>query len=362
MTESKGSAPPPLPPAHRLPRIPALERIARPHVPLAEPRAEPAHALRRGAVGEGVRHHAALGVLLQAVVADRASRRCSASSTSPGSRRCFALRRGAPRRRRSSRPAARAAPRARSPPPRLAALCCARCTWPRCRAGSARGGRPRARSRRPARSRRARRTAARAREEGEVEVDLAVGRAVERPDRRRARAAGRVDGAGEQHEPRLAVAAAARAEELAPARPRCRPAPPTRTPPARRPRPPARPAAPAAAARGMSALGPADQDARVDRRRPADRPGPRGGRADAEPPPAPRIPMPRRSSTFSLCTKVVPPHGLILLTDADAAQRGGGAGVPLGVRPFCRACAAYGRRRCPFLVIEPARIAYQPNR
>src|SRR5688572_19852435 len=52
--------------------------------------------------------------------------------------------------------------------------------------------------------------------EREVDVDAAVERTVERAHRRRAGAACRIDGAREEHEPRLGVAAAGGLEHLAP--------------------------------------------------------------------------------------------------------------------------------------------------
>ena len=53
-------------------------------------------------------------------------------------------------------------------------------------------------------------------EELEVQIHAAVGRAVERPDRRARLAAGGLDGSGEQDEPRRLVGAAALLEEPAP--------------------------------------------------------------------------------------------------------------------------------------------------
>ena len=80
----------------------------------------------------------------------------------------------------------------------------------RCRAGSARGGRPRARPRRPGRK-----VAARAElrcqllEETQVDVELLVRRAIERADRRTPRSRSRFHALAEQHQRRLAVLAAA---------------------------------------------------------------------------------------------------------------------------------------------------------
>ena len=44
------------------------EGIAAVHIALGKPGLEPAHPLRRGAMGEGVRHHAPLTLLLQPVI------------------------------------------------------------------------------------------------------------------------------------------------------------------------------------------------------------------------------------------------------------------------------------------------------
>ena len=70
---------------------------------------------------------------------------------------------GAPRRRRSSRPAAPSSPTAGWLSASSALLAQLASPGARCRAGSGRDGRPRGRSRRPGRSRRARRTSGRAR-------------------------------------------------------------------------------------------------------------------------------------------------------------------------------------------------------
>ena len=53
-------------------------------------------------------------------------------------------------------------------------------------------------------------------EEGEVEVDPLIGRAIKRPHRRRAEAAGRLHGVGEQHQPGLLVGPARRREDPVP--------------------------------------------------------------------------------------------------------------------------------------------------
>ena len=103
-------------------------------------------------------------------------------------------------------------------------------SWPapcrRCRAASARDGRPRARSRRPARNRPGawkRRFSCSI--EGEVDVDLLVERAIERAHRRLASAAcrsawRRVNSTSFG----FSIVAARRLEDAAPTRPRCRPA------------------------------------------------------------------------------------------------------------------------------------------
>src|SRR3954470_652032 len=49
----------------------ASERIALRHVTALDPALQPADALRRGAMGEALRHDIALRLLLQRVVADR---------------------------------------------------------------------------------------------------------------------------------------------------------------------------------------------------------------------------------------------------------------------------------------------------
>ena len=85
--------------------------------PLLKPFEEPALALLRGAVGEGIRHHIALRLLLQ-----RGRRRSPRRSATPHRRRrapgnCACAGHGWPRRRRGNRPAARCAPAARWPRP-----------------------------------------------------------------------------------------------------------------------------------------------------------------------------------------------------------------------------------------------------
>src|SRR4051794_39340059 len=50
------------------------ERVADIEVAAGQALAEPAHALRRGAMGEAVGHHVALALFLQLVVADRGRR------------------------------------------------------------------------------------------------------------------------------------------------------------------------------------------------------------------------------------------------------------------------------------------------
>src|SRR5690348_3240725 len=60
-------------------REPLLQRRCRERIAVLRPAGieaalEPARALRRGAVREGLRHHAPLRLLLQAVIADRSSR------------------------------------------------------------------------------------------------------------------------------------------------------------------------------------------------------------------------------------------------------------------------------------------------
>src|SRR5439155_7160017 len=63
-------------PARRsqVPGIARRERVARVEPPALEPGAEPAHALRRGAVGECLGVDLAAGLLLQPIVADRGRR------------------------------------------------------------------------------------------------------------------------------------------------------------------------------------------------------------------------------------------------------------------------------------------------
>ena len=131
------------------------ESIAGRHFALREAGGEPALALLGRAVGEGIRHHAPLRAASAAC-----RRRSRWRSAAP--RRCrrdrgtvCVARNGSPRRRRSSPPAIRRAPGCGWPPP-----CCRRrvaaafALSAECRAGSARGGRPRARSHKPARIRR----------------------------------------------------------------------------------------------------------------------------------------------------------------------------------------------------------------
>ena len=93
--------------------------------------------------------------------------------------------------------------------------------WAGCRAGSARDGRPRARSHRPCEKSQAlpvqpRKRVSRSRKNDSVEIDLAIVRAIERPHRALRRAAGRTRLAREHDEPGRAIGLAFLGEDVLP--------------------------------------------------------------------------------------------------------------------------------------------------
>jgi hypothetical protein len=176
---------------------------------------EPAHALLGRAVGEAVRHRIALGLLLQRVVANGRGRLQGLFQIAL-LRGCPAPhRRSWPTRRPGSRPAARAAPTGigfplGGPLPRGLHL-----------AGDAQQilhmvthlvgdhvglGKI---ARRPV-------AGLQLLVEGQVDIHLLVGRAVERPHGRLPHTAGRARGPGEEHQGRLGVLLAVLAEDLLP--------------------------------------------------------------------------------------------------------------------------------------------------
>ena len=282
---------------------------------------EPALPLRRRAVREGVGHDITARLLLQAVVADRRRGLQCRFDVARLERASSAAWNDAPRRRRGNRPAIRPAPGCGWPRP-----CCRRraallAPSAECRAGSARDGRPRARSHRPRANSQAlplqpRKRASHVAEERGVEIDAPVVRAIERPHRRLREAAAALDRAGVQPQPRRAVLLPAALEDFASTYLRyCRA-------PRRRNRP-SGPSARRSAAAGwlvgllvvpaaVHDLGAADQDARIDAERPADQAEHDDGSdaeaaapdrdtdaaAAAKPPSSPRL-----SSTLSLRRK-----------------------------------------------------------